>query len=109
MEFTEKQVIAADTPLSVQHKPRHLRELGSVTVAVPYDPPIVQTLYEQMGVTQEIVVYPPPLWIMSPGMKVYRAKDIVRFKGYLDRFEPVNIPNENEYEPEVHLTIRVTG
>lgn len=38
--------------------------------------------------TPIIVVYPRPLYLMSPGIEIYRAEDIKRYRGYLKTFIP---------------------
>jgi hypothetical protein len=65
--------------------PRQLKTLTSVTTVRAYEPVDIESLDVGM---QDITVYPPPLFIMSPRIKLYKAADIVRFKGYLSKFEP---------------------
>lgn len=70
-----------------------------------YDPAgfIVPTRLDQW---QEITVYPePPLFLMSPGMRVYRAKDIKKYRGYLSKFEPCEMTEAGE--PEAVITVIV--
>lgn len=40
---------------------------------------------------QDIVIYPPPLFMFPKRMMAYRAKDIRRYKGYLSSFKPVGM------------------
>lgn len=79
------------------------KQLGEIIDAevARYEPSHIQTCIE----SQEIVIYPPPLFVFSPNQPVYVAKDIRRFKGYLSKFEPVN-QGEGE-EPQMSITIEV--
>lgn len=57
---------------------------------------------------QDVTIYPyTPLYLFSPGIRVYRAEDVKRFSGYLKTFEPSDIKISEEGEPEVTLTIQV--
>lgn len=64
------------TPKILMTKTNAMFELGC-------DPTLVLPETEQT-----ITVYPPPLFVFSPGICVYDAKSIVTFKGYLSSFHP---------------------
>ncbi len=71
-----------------------------------YDPRYYEeTLKGMEGQIDEFVVYPPPLFIMSPRTKIYLVEDIRHFKGYLNKFTP---SQNSEGEPEMEVTITIT-
>lgn len=54
---------------------------------------------------QTITFFGPPLFIMSPRTKIYKAADIKKFKGYLSSFKPEGFIGENEFSYSTTLTI----
>ncbi len=80
--FTEQEVPPRPDPLrgdSVTGPPKRLVDLPPFRFGPEYNPDIRVTTKRQT-----ITIYPAtPLWLMSPGLRVYRAKDIIKFEGYL--------------------------
>lgn len=73
-------------------------------INVAYGPPELVPLPE---CEQEITVYlGPPIFIMSPRIKIYRKEQIVRMKGFLSSFVPDGASEQGE--PEATLTIEIT-
>lgn len=75
-----------------------------------YRPEAYQALLESVNKLEDVTVswYPPPTYIMSPRIKLYRKADIsqLKFKGYLDKFEPEGGLNE-EGEPVAILEFQM--
>lgn len=67
-----------------------------------YDPAKLSDLLLSQG-TQEITVYLPPLYIFSPGIRVYRAEDVIPFKGFISNVALGGF--EEGFQPQVQLTI----
>lgn len=88
------------------HVPKALREMPPITTTVDYEPACLPKLKSSLKVTQDIRVYTErPLFIMSPGIEVYRKRSIVDVKGYLDKFEPSQCKETGE--PTMEITLRV--
>jgi hypothetical protein len=90
----------------------YLKSTHPVTVNTSYTSDMVKGLYERLNKTQtfQFTFLPRhPLFLMSPGIKVYRARDIseLKFEGYLDKFEPTE--DKDTGEPEISCTIVPTN
>lgn len=68
-------------------EPKSLHSLTPITLTAAYEPE-KHAFSEMMGELQDITIYPPPLYIMSPRMKIYDAKSIRHFKGYINKCMP---------------------
>jgi hypothetical protein len=83
-----------------------LKTLPSMTFDRAYNPYDLPEAFDLRDRLQDITIYPPPLFIMSPRMKIYDAKSIVKAKGYLDLFVPNN-PFETTESPEATMQIMI--
>jgi len=101
----EKEVVPGTVP-TVQYQVKRLRPLAEVQARAAYDPRDYSRLLERLPGDTTIVVYPPPLFIMSPRTRVYLAKDIQTYKGYLHSFKP---SDQGVGEPALSCLISVTG
>ena len=81
--------------------PKRLKAITPVEATASYDPSVTSELTG----AQRITVYLPPLWIMSPGIRVYRARDVIPFDGYLSSFEPANVDDAESPVTVMTLTV----
>lgn len=84
--------------------PKKLKCDEEIVLNVNYEPDT--SLRDLLEVEQEITIYPPPLFIMSPRTKLYDAKSIIRFKGYLSKLE---FQDTVEFGPEMTITVKATN
>lgn len=68
-------------------EPRKLTTDAEAAVTYTFEPPTAESLRGLVGLTQDIVVLPPPRWLMSPRIRVHLKADELRFKGHLASFE----------------------
>lgn len=82
-----------------------LKPLADVGLLRAYDPAAPLSVFVDNLELQEITVYPPPLFTMSPRIKVYLAGDIRKFKGYLSGFKPGESVEMGTLEASCDITI----
>lgn len=87
--------------------PKQLKSLEDFTATAAYDPKDVKEMLD-FDTIITITIMPPPLFIMSPRIKLYAAKDIKvhTFKGHIGNFQPEVFDEEGE--PVASLTITPT-
>lgn len=83
--------------------PKQLKPVSDVSITGVYDPEDVVKEFSGLPLQDFEIMPAVPLYLMSPRIRVYRAQDIIRFKGYLSKFEVVEARQQDG--PEVVITI----
>jgi hypothetical protein len=85
--------------------PKELKVGKEVVALKAWDPAVTPGAF--LDKLQDVTIYlGPPLWIMSPRMRIYKAEQVVRRKGYLKSFVPSGF-TETE-EPTAEFTVTFT-
>lgn len=90
------------------HEPKALKTLEEYHIVISYafEDVALKRLEEMAKELQDITIYPPPLYLMSPRIRLYQAQDIIRLKGYMKVMMPDRIKEMDE--PTMTITITPT-
>jgi hypothetical protein len=109
MEFTELNIPRFPGPLfdtTMTGPPKSLEKVNSGRFLAAYDPMRIEEAILSPGGVQEFTVYPAvPLWLMSPGLRVYRKQDVIRFHGYFKEFKLDGVNEAGEPEAVVRVEV----